>query len=112
VEQQVGPGNKPFRVQTVRGKPWDVAGRRLVPVARIITFGQGRGTIRRDRVEGWAGGFVQVVPLGVVEETDQGQRYVAISDATEASLRRILASAVIMTLLFMVLRRLIQTARG
>jgi hypothetical protein len=81
-------------------------------VARITSFGKGRATIGRDRVQGWAGGVAQVVPLAVLEETEHGQQHVAITDATETALRRILVSAVVMTLLFVVLRRLVHSGRG
>jgi len=51
----------------------------------------------------------RVEPL---EETEHGQQHVAITDATETALRRILVSAVVMTLLFVVLRRLVHSGRG
>ena len=110
--KQAGPASKPFRIQTVRGTPYDVAGRRLVPVARIVSFGKGRATIGRDRVQGWAGGFAQVVPLAVIAETEHGPQYVAFTDATETALRRILVSAIVLTLLSVALRRLIHRGRG
>jgi hypothetical protein len=66
----------------------------------------------RDRVRGWAGGFTQTVPLGLIEETEHGQRYVAITDATGVVLRRILASAIAITLLSVAIRRLIRRRRG
>lgn len=112
MEKQAGSVSPPFRIQTVRGTPYEVAGRRLVPVARIVSFGQGQATIGRDRVYGWAGGFAQVVPLGVIEETADGQQYVPIPDATGKALRRILASAIVITLGAATLRRLIRRGRG
>lgn len=106
MRNQAGVANRPFRVQTVQGEPYDVLGRSLVPVARIVSFGKGRASIRRDRVRGWAGGFCQVLPLAVIEESEQGERYIAISDSTGTVLRGILAAAAAMTLLFMAIRRL------
>jgi uncharacterized spore protein YtfJ len=112
LKKQAGPVSPPLRIETVRGTPYEVAGRRLVPVARIVSFGQGRATIGRDRLHGWAGGFARVVPLGVIEETEDGQRYVPIRDATGKALRGILASAVVITLLAITLWRLIHRGRG
>ena len=112
MEEQARPANQPFRVETVRGTPYDVAGRRLVPVARIVSVGRGRATIGRARVQGWAGGFSQIVPLGVIEETEDGQRYVAITDATGMVLRRILVGAIAITLLSMAIRGVVRRGCG
>ena len=111
MDKQAGPASNPFRIETVHGKPYDVAGRRLVPVARIVSLGKGRATIGLNRVQGWAGGFVRVVPLGVIHETEHGQQYVPITDATGAALRRILMSAIMTTLLSVAIRRVVHRGR-
>lgn len=103
---QAGAANRPLRVQTVRGEAYDVLGRSLIPVARIVSFGKGRATLRREGVQGWAVGFGQVVPVAVVEKAGNGERHIAITDVTSIVLRWMLAAAVAVTLLFMALRRL------
>jgi hypothetical protein len=111
VEKQAGAVNKPFRIETVRGKPYEVAGRRLVPVARITSLGKGRATIGLDHAQGWAGGYAQILPLVVVDETEQRPQYITITDATQSMLRRILVRAMVVLVLLAALRRLAQKAR-
>jgi len=98
--------NRPLRVQTARGEPLEVMGRILIPVARITSFGKGRATVGRDGVQGWAAAFCRVAPQAVIEEAEGGEHYVAITDATQSILRRMLAAALGMTVLFILLRRL------
>ena len=88
----------PLRIEIVRGDPYHVAGRRLIHVARVLTLGLARGTVRRDRVEGWGGGLVWVTPRAVVEETPQGERTIAIADATGSLLRQMVVVALALTL--------------
>ena len=85
----MGESNGRFRVETVRGEPYEVGGRRLIPVARIASFGKARATIGTNQVSGWGGGFVQVAPLAVVEETPEGERRIAISDRTPQAVWRL-----------------------
>lgn len=104
VEQQLS--SKPFRWQTIHGEPRSVAGRRLTPVARLVSYGRGRGTVRQNRVSGWALGFVRVIPLGVVVEADGQEEWVALHSTTAAALRRMALAAAILTLLLAGVRRL------
>jgi uncharacterized spore protein YtfJ len=122
-------GNKRLRVETVRGEPYHVAGRRLIPVARVISFGRakatigkgqaggrGRGfsislgdtkaTLGRDRVSGWGGAFAHVTPLEVVEETPDGECRIPITDGTATALRGIALGAVAVILFFRLIRLL------
>lgn len=71
-----------LQVKTVHGEPYQVGGRRLIPVARIRSFGRARATIGTRQVGGWGGGFVQVTPVAVMEETPEGEREIVIADRT------------------------------
>lgn len=108
-DQAAAPG--PLRVETVRGEPYHVGGRVLIPVARFVTYGRASATIGSDRVGGWGGGFVRVVPVAVVEETAEGERSIAVTDATSAALRRLLGAAVAVGLFFTAVRWLARRLR-
>jgi hypothetical protein len=109
MEGEKQPLPKRFRWQTVRGEPRTVAGRRLTPVARLISYSRGRGTLRQNSLSGWALGIVRVVPLGVVVENDGQEEWVAVHNATAAALRPMMLTAAAVTLLLAAVRRL---ARG
>lgn len=98
------PKQPGFRATTVRGEPYHVAGRKLIPVARILSFGKARATIRAHQVGGWGMGFVQITPLAVVEETEEGERYISVTDETSAALRGMLGGAVAIVLVFSTIR--------
>jgi len=93
-----------FRIETVRGEPYHVGERTLIPVARIMTFGKARGTIGAHGVSGWGGGFVQVTPLSILEQTADGKRSIPIIDATATARRSLLGAALAIVLLFAVIR--------
>jgi uncharacterized spore protein YtfJ len=95
---------RPFRIETVRGEPYHVDGRTLIPVARIMIFGKARGTIGAHGVSGWGGGLVQVTPLSILEQTADGERSIPIVDATATARRGLLGAALATVLLFTVIR--------
>jgi uncharacterized spore protein YtfJ len=107
-----GARRKRFRVETVRGEPYSVGGRRLIPVARVVSWGRARGTIGTDQISGWGSGFVRVVPLSVLEETAEGERRIAIANTTAMALRALVGVAMAMTLLFTTVRWLARRLRG
>jgi uncharacterized spore protein YtfJ len=107
-EKDKGTAPGPLRVETVRGEPYHVGGRTLIPVARLVTYGRASATIASDRVGSWGGGFVQVIPVAVVEETAEGERPIAVTDATSAALRGLLGTAVAATLFFAAVRWLVR----
>jgi hypothetical protein len=106
MEGEKQPLPKPYRWQTVRGEPRTVAGRRLTPVARLISYSRGRGTLRQKSISGWALGFARVVPLGVVVETGGQEEWIAVRDATASALRRMMLTAAAITLLLAAARQL------
>lgn len=107
-----GTGQGALRVQEVRGEPYHVGGRVLIPEARLVSFGKASATIGSDRIGGWAGGFTKVIPVAIVEVTDEGERRLAIRDATAAALWGLFAAATAITLLFTAIRWLARRRRG
>ncbi len=93
-----------FRVETVRGDAYEVGGRRLTPVARITSFGKAKATIGARQVSGWGGGFVQVTPLAIVEETPEGERQIAIADRTSQAVRDLILGTVAIVLVLGLIR--------
>lgn len=111
MEGEKQPLPKPVRWQTVRGEPRTVAGHRLTPVARLISYSRGRGTLRQQSISGWALGFVRIVPLGVVVETGGQEQWISVRDATAAALRRMMLATAAITLLLAAVRRLARRHR-
>jgi hypothetical protein len=101
----------PFRRQIVRGEPLYIAGKTLTPVARLVAFACGRGTLRSRSLSGWATGLVRVAPLGMVAEVDGREEWVAVHDATASALCRLLLIAAAATLFLSVVRRLASRRR-
>jgi uncharacterized spore protein YtfJ len=73
-------------VKTIYGEPIPANGKTIIPVAKVMYgYGAGAGTggvgDSSARGEGGGGGGgVRVVPLGVVEVSEQQTRFVPISD--------------------------------
>jgi hypothetical protein len=99
-----------FRVSTVQGEPYNVGGRKLTPVVRIVSFGKASATIGTRQLGGKGGGFVWVRPLAVVEETPEGERWIAVTDGTAKAVRRLLGGAVAMTVALAAVRWLVRRA--
>jgi hypothetical protein len=97
-------GQKPFRIDMVRGEPYYIGERKLTPVARMISFGKASATIGNDRLGGWGGGFVSITPLALLEETATGEQRIAIQDTTRATVMRLGRAALAITFLFTALR--------
>jgi uncharacterized spore protein YtfJ len=104
-------GHRPFRIETVQGEPYYVGGRKLIPVARVISFGKASATIGTERIGGWGVGFAQVTPLAVVEETDEGERRMPLVSTTSRALQSMFAGAVAITLFFTTIRWLVRRRR-
>ena len=104
-------GHRPFRIETVQGEPYYVGGRKLIPVARVISFGKASATIGADRVGGWGVGFTRVTPLAIVEETDEGERRIPLTSTVNIVLPSMFAGAVAITLFFTTIRWLVRRRR-
>jgi hypothetical protein len=96
--------SRPFSDEMVKGEPYQVEGRKLTPVTRIVSFGKASATIGTDRISGWGGGFLRATPVAVLEETDEGEREIAIYDATAATLQRLAFVALATTFFFATIR--------
>ena len=108
-----GQGSRPraFCVRTVRGDPYYVDGRELIPVVRVVSFGKARATIGTRQVGGRGGGFVWIKPLAILEVTPAGERRIAIQDGTAAAMRGMVASAISIALVFTAIRWLVRRKR-
>ncbi len=105
--QEAMPGaSRLVRVRTVRGEPYEVRGRRLIPLARMVSLGRARATIGTHRLEGWGWGLAYVKPLSMIVDTPGGVRLakVAVRDGTTRALVRMYLAAVALTLLFAAVR--------
>ena len=74
-------------VKTVYGDPMVVEGKTIIPVARVAYgFGGGSGTRKSDAESeggqegGGGGGGVSASPVGVVEITPEGTRFIPFED--------------------------------
>jgi hypothetical protein len=102
---------RPFRTETVRGEPYVVGERRLTPLVRVVSWGNARANIGTGRVTGWGAGLVQITPVAVLEETDEGEVASAITDATATAMRGMVFAAVASTLVFATIRWLARRHR-
>jgi uncharacterized spore protein YtfJ len=96
--------SRPFSVETVKGEPYHVGGRKLTPVTRIVSFAKASATVGTDRISGQGGGFVRAMPVAMLEEIDEGVREIAIYDATAATLHRLAFVVLATTFLFAAIR--------
>lgn len=88
------------KVQNVFGEPIEAHGKMIIPVANV-KYGLGAGgggenkTGSDDAVGGsGGGGGVKVTPIGVIEVTDAGTRFIRFFD--KAMAMRILAAGAVM----------------
>jgi hypothetical protein len=103
--------NRHFRIQTVRGEPYHISGRKLTPLARVVSFGRARGTVGTRQLSGWGLGFSGIIPLAVLEESDGGEGRITVTDSTAAALRRMFAAAVALTVILVAIRCLVRARR-
>lgn len=93
LESMFEPLTRSASVKSVYGEAISANGKTIIPVARVAYgFGGGRGRRHQeeDAPEGeGGGGGVYAVPIGVVEVTDAGTRFIALHD------KRVLAGAVL-----------------
>jgi hypothetical protein len=104
--------SRPLRVQTIRGEPYRIGERTLIPVARVVSFGRARGTIRAERVSGWGAGFVHISPVLLIEQTSEGERRIAVYDAPSREMWGLLAAGLALLLTFASIRWLARRIRG
>ena len=100
-----------FRIETVRGEPYHIGGRKLTPLARIVSFGRARGTVGTHRVGGWGFGFSWIIPLAMLEESDGEEWRITVTDSTAVALRSMFAAAVAVTVVLAAIRWLVRARR-
>jgi uncharacterized spore protein YtfJ len=98
-------------VKFVFGEPQVIEGKTIVPVASMaygFGFGSGRGSRRRGEGgegTGGGGGGVRVKPLGVLEITAEGTRFVPVLDTGRLATLGIAASVLIVWMVTRALRK-------
>lgn len=97
-------GQGSLRLRTVRGEPYYIAGRKLIPVVRIVSFGRARATIGTEQSGGRAVGFAWIKPLAVLEADAEGERRIPIADATASAVYGLLGLTLAMTLFLSAVR--------
>lgn len=85
----------PVSVQVARGKPIQVRGHRLIPIARIFSIREHRALITSSHVHGSGWGAVHAQPIEIIQVTDGGEQHIPIPDPTARILLQMLAIAVI-----------------
>jgi hypothetical protein len=111
MESGKAAGTKPWRTETIRGEPYLVGQRRLVPVARVVALGKAKGTVGTKRVGGWGGGFVRITPLSIQEQTTDGERTIAVTDGTATAVCSLFVTALVLTVLLAGVRTLARRLR-
>ncbi len=93
----------PYRLETVRGTPFRVLGRTLVPVARVTSATSHRATIRQRTIECRGSGIVRVRPLHVVEVQEGNDTILPVQDVTARTITAMLLVAAAIALVSLVL---------
>lgn len=83
---------KSANIKTVYGDPVSAEGKTVIPVAKIAYgFGGGSGTSEKGREEGQGGGAgFAAKPVGVVEITPEGTRFVSFFDRKKMAVSALL----------------------
>jgi hypothetical protein len=94
----------PLWIRTIHGEPYYVQGRKLTPIARIVSLGKAKATIGTKRISAYGGGFAWIKPLAVLEETPEGEHRIAITDGSAVAARSLLGVALGLALFFAAIR--------
>lgn len=109
--QAGGITQAPWRLATVRGEPYAVAGYKLTPVARVLSYAIGQGTLRARSISGWGGGMVFVRPVAIEVERDGRTRRIKLARSTRASFAAMVAAGATITILLWWVRLLARRGR-
>ena len=91
-------------MKTVFGDPIQVGGRTIIPVASVSVSGGGGGGSGKDNQTkakgkglGWGGGagmHIESKPIGYIEITEEGAKFVPTMDQTKIAMRGMLSGIV------------------
>ncbi len=84
---------KAANVKTVFGDPIKFENRTIIPVATVSVSGGGGGGFGKDKAKakgGGAGLHIESKPVGYIEITEQGAKFVSTPDSTKIAMRGIL----------------------
>lgn len=101
----------PVRVKTVQGEPIVIGEKEFIPVARVVSFVRGSGTVQAKAVAGGGGGFVRIEPVAILETTPAGTRRLPVRDETRRALMGMLAAALVLPIVLELAVRLIEWLR-
>lgn len=89
----------PLSVQIIQGKPIQVRGHSLVPVARVCSIREHQAVITSSHVRGSGWGIMHAQPVEIIETTDGSEQHIPIPDPTAKILLQMLAIAAIAALI-------------
>lgn len=102
---------KPFHIKTVRGEAYHVGGRKLTPVARVVTFGKARATVGTGGISGFGAGLVHITPMAMLEETAGGERRIPLRASDSTAVWGMVGAVTAITLVCTVVRWLVHCRR-
>jgi len=89
----------PVSIQVIRGKPIEVRGHSLIPVARVFSVREHQAMITSSRVHGSGWGAMHAQPIEIIETTSDGERHIPIPDPTAKVLFQMLLIAIVTALI-------------
>lgn len=88
-----------IRTEVVRGKPIEAGGRIWVPLVRRTAGGRQKLFVGAHAQAARGGAFAHLQPLGLLEQRDGAERFVAIHDQTRETLLGLLVVALVVPIL-------------
>jgi len=89
------------RTEVVRGKPIEAGGRAWVPLVQRTAGGQQKLFVGAHSQAARGMAFARLRPLGLLEQRDGAERFVAIHDQTRETLLGLLVVALVVPILLM-----------
>ncbi len=97
-----------IKIRLVEGTPLSVGKKKLRPVVRVISWNRQGAAVRQKSLDGFGMTAVWLQPVAVIEETDKGQRRIAVRDET---IQAMLGLLVVMLVVPLALNLLVQLIR-
>ena len=89
----------PVSIQVIRGKPIQVRGHSLIPVARVFSVQEHQAVITSSHAHGSGWGAMHAQPIEIIETTGDGEHHIPIPDPTAKVLLQMLLIAVVTALI-------------